>query len=81
LLYRVALRLAVATDYPPKGAKEVHMQGSSEQIVLTCIECGETLILLGPEEEWRSRRAIFVCGHGHKLTLDGPAHEEILAAS
>jgi hypothetical protein len=41
-----------------------------QQIVLTCEECGERLIILGPEEDWRSRRAVFVCEEGHKLTLD-----------
>ena len=57
------------------------MQSSSEQIVLTCEGCGEKLVLLGTEEEWRSRRAVFMCGAGHKLTLDGRADEGVLAAS
>ena len=58
------------------------MQGSFEQqIVLTCEDCGDKLVLLGSEEEWRSRHAVFVCGYGHKLTLDGRADEEVLAAS
>ena len=57
------------------------MQRSSEQIVLTCEECQEKLVLLGPEEDWRSRRAIFMCECGHKLTLDGRTDEEIPAAS
>ena len=57
------------------------MQRSSEQIVLTCEGCGEKLVLFGREEDWRSRRAVFVCGYGHKLTLDGRADEEVLAAS
>jgi hypothetical protein len=56
-------------------------RSSSEQIVLMCEECGEKLIILGPEEDWRSRCAIFVCECRHKLTLDGPHNEEILAAS
>ena len=46
-----------------------------QQIVLTCEECAEKLIILGPEEDWRSRRAVFVCEEGHKLTLDGCADE------
>jgi hypothetical protein len=51
-----------------------------QQIVLTSEECGEKLIILGPEKDWRSRCAIFVCQEGHKLTLDG--HEDaVLAAS
>ena len=52
-----------------------------QQIVLTCEECEEKLIILGPEEDWRSRRAVFVCEEGHKLTLGGYADEEVLAAS
>jgi hypothetical protein len=52
-----------------------------QQIVLTCEGCGERLIILGPEEDWRSRCAIFVCEKGHKLTLDGNADDEVLAAS
>ena len=56
-------------------------RSSSEQIVLMCEECGEKLIILGPEEDWRSRRAVFVCEKGHKLTLDGRPEAEVLAAS
>jgi hypothetical protein len=52
-----------------------------QQIVLTCEECEERLIILGPEEDWRSRRAVFVCEKGHKLTLDGRPEAEVLAAS
>ena len=57
------------------------MQRSSEQIVLTCEGCQEKLVLLGPEEDWRSRRAIFLCECGHKLTLDGRTAEEVPAAA
>ena len=56
-------------------------RSSSEQIVLMCEECGEKLIILGAEEDWRSRRAVLVCEEGHKLTLDGPSDDEVLAAS
>jgi hypothetical protein len=52
-----------------------------QQSVLTCEECAEKVILLGPEEDWRSRRAVFVCKEGHKFTLDGRADDEVLAAS
>jgi hypothetical protein len=54
---------------------------SEQQSVLTCEECEEKVILLGPEEEWRSRRAIFMCEEGHKITFDGRADDEVLAAS
>ena len=58
------------------------MQGSFEQqIVLTCEDCGDKLVLLGSEVEWRSRHAVFTCGFGHKLTIDGRTDEEVLAAS
>ena len=66
---------------PQMGEGGVYVQHSSEQIVLTCEECQEKLVLPGPVEDWRSRRAIFVCEEGHKLTLDGCAHDEVLAAS
>ena len=52
-----------------------------QQSVLTCEECAEKVILLGPEEDWRSRRAVFVCEEGHKLTLSGLAAEEVRAVS
>jgi hypothetical protein len=54
---------------------------SSEQIVLRCERCGENTVLLGPEEDWRSRRPVFRCECGQRLTLDGRADEEVLAAS
>ncbi len=52
-----------------------------QQSVLTCEECAEKVILLGPEEDWRSMILVFVCEEGHKLTLDGRAEDEVLAAS
>ena len=57
------------------------MRSSSEQIVLTCEECGEKLVLFGPEDDWRSRRPVFQCECGQKLVLDSRADEEALAAS
>ncbi len=65
----------------PKGAKEVDVQHSSEQSILTCRECGEKLILLGHQEDWYSRRAIFIGDCGHKLSLGSSTDEEVLAAS
>ena len=49
------------------------------RIVLEC-ECGERLILLGTEDDWRSRRAIFKCECGRKLILDDHIDEEALVA-
>jgi hypothetical protein len=54
---------------------------SSEQIVLRCKRCGEKTVLLGLEEDWRSRHPVFRCECGQRLTLDGLAGEEVLAAS
>jgi hypothetical protein len=59
----------------------VQRSSSEQQIILMCEECGEKLIIFGSEEDWRSRWPIFVCECSHKLTLDGPLDEEILAAS
>jgi hypothetical protein len=65
-----------------KGGGGELVQGSfEEQIVLTCGDCGEKMVVFGLEEDWRARHAVFVCGHGHRLTLDGPTDEEILVAS
>jgi hypothetical protein len=44
----------------------------SERFVLWCGECGEALILLGSEEDWRLERAFFECHCGQKLTLAPP---------
>jgi hypothetical protein len=41
----------------------------SGRIVLECDECGEGLILLGREEDWRSERTFFECHCGRALTL------------
>src|SRR4028119_796428 len=60
------------------GAKGLR---SSEQLILSCEDCDEKLVVFGTEEDWRSRHAVFVCGYGHKLTLDGRADKEVIAAS
>ncbi len=55
-------------------------RSSEQQMVLEC-ECGEITVLLGSEDDWSSRRPVFKCECGQKLTLDGRAEEEVLAAS
>jgi hypothetical protein len=40
----------------------------SERILLGCW-CGERIVLLGLEEDWRSERTIFECNCGARLTL------------
>jgi hypothetical protein len=40
----------------------------SERIVLEC-GCGEKLVLLGLEEDWRSEKTVFECECGAELTL------------
>ncbi len=47
----------------------------SERIVLGC-GCGERLILLGLEEDWRSKKTVFECECGAQLTLVDRIDEE-----
>lgn len=47
----------------------------SKRIVLGC-GCGERLILLGFEEDWRSEKTTFECGCGAQLTLADRVEEE-----
>ncbi len=47
----------------------------SERIVLGC-GCGERLILLGLEDDWRSEKTIFECECGARLTLVDRIDEE-----
>ncbi len=44
---------------------------SSGVVVLGCVRCGERLVLLGLEQDWRSDgRTAFVCGGcGEELTI------------
>jgi hypothetical protein len=42
---------------------------SSRLVVLICEECGEKVVLGGPESVWRSARTFFECECGHLLTL------------
>jgi hypothetical protein len=51
----------------------------SARIILEC-GCGEQLILLGLEEDWRSeQRMDFECSCGKGLTLSNRLNEEVLA--
>ncbi len=54
-----------------------HFIDCSESNVLVC-RCGEKLVLLGKEDDWRSRSAIFRCHCGENLTLDDRIDEEAL---
>ena len=55
---------------------------TEEQMVLTCKECGEQLMLFGPVEDWRSRDAVLLCKSAHQITLDDyDAREEVIATS
>ena len=44
-------------------------------------ECGERLILLGLEDDWRSERTVFNCGCGERLTFADRVDEEMLVAT
>jgi hypothetical protein len=51
------------------SAKSERFIECSGRIVLECNECGEALVLLGREEDWRSERMFFECDCGQRLTL------------
>ncbi len=52
----------------------------SGQLVLECKKCGEHLILLGLEDDWRLQATSFECGCGEKLTLSDRRHDAALRA-
>jgi hypothetical protein len=68
------------------GGKRVQQPSESDKtvpcsarIILEC-SCGEQLILLGLEEDWRSeQRMYFECSCGKGLTLSNRLNEEVLA--
>ena len=43
--------------------------GGPGRVVLRCEECGERLVLGGPEEVWLSTRTVFECGCGEGVSL------------
>ena len=45
------------------------MRRSSERTVLICEKCGEKLVIVCPEDVWRSERTVFECACGEKHTL------------
>ncbi len=82
VISRVAQGLATTVnEVLESGEGGIKVHSTSDQIVLTCAGCGEKIVLLGIEEDWRSRHAIFRCECGQKLDVDGRADEEVLAAS
>jgi hypothetical protein len=58
--------------------REQYTLESSGRIILEC-GCGERLILLGLEEDWRSeQRTEFECSCGKGLTLSDRLNEDVL---
>jgi hypothetical protein len=64
------------------------MEGSVENVVLSCEGCGERTDLGDPLSVWRSGRTFFECGCGAHLTLsdrlestDAPEQTEIGTAA
>ena len=58
---------------------EEHALESSGRIILEC-GCGERLVLLGLEEDWRSeQRMEFECSCGKGLTFSDRLNEDVLA--
>lgn len=51
----------------------------SGRITLECKGCGESMILLGLEEDWGPERSEFGCQCGRRLTLADRANEEVLS--
>ena len=45
------------------------MEGSSGNVVLACVGCGESTVLGDPFSVWLSGRTSFECGCGAHLTL------------
>jgi hypothetical protein len=45
------------------------MEFSSGRVILICEECGERIVLGGPEEVWLSTRTIFECECGREVSL------------
>ena len=45
------------------------MASSPKHVILVCHECGEKVVLGGPESVWRSARTFFECECGQLLTL------------
>jgi len=57
---------------------EEHALESSGRTILEC-SCGERLILLGLEEDWRSEQRIeFECSCGKGLTFSDRLNEDVL---
>jgi hypothetical protein len=52
-------------------------QGVAGRLVLLCEECGERLVLGGPEEEWLSTRTVFECGCGKGVSLASRVEESV----
>ncbi len=51
----------------------------SERIVLGCERCGEKLVLLGLEDDWRAEgHDVFECGCGAALSFADRADEEAM---
>ena len=72
----------VMKTIPKRGEGGVLVEGYTEQqIVLTCKECGEKLVLFGPIEDWRSRDAVLLCKSAHRTPLDEHYVEEEKLAS
>lgn len=46
-------------------------------VVLGC-DCGEKVVVLGREDDWRPRRPVFRCECGQNLTLDDRADDQAL---
>ncbi len=55
------------------------MRRFEEGTVLICEECGERIVLAGPEEVWRPEPAVFGCQCEERLTLEDRAQDSSLS--
>jgi len=63
----------------PEERPEERFVAFSERIVLGCERCGEKLILLGLEDDWRaSGHDVFECECGAELSFADRADEEAM---
>ena len=61
------------------GSESGRSVSCSESIVLGCERCGEKLVLLGFEDDWRQAgRTAFGCECGEELTFADRADEEAM---
>ena len=66
-------------SYPESERPVERFVPFSERIVLGCDKCGERLVLLGLEDDWRAAdQTIFECECGEELSFANRTDEEAM---